>query len=208
MRAHTGGVSLPVNGETVSVPGVSHLRFPTCGERLFGLSEAREMERRAIELYRAKYGLLSADQIREIRQQHALTQAELARLLRLGANTISRWEAGRNVQTAAMDVLLRLIRDLPGSVEYLREHAALASTPIFGSSKSWRRLALGAEPGSRNGRGPAQAPGGPGVRWDLRVHAGVGPLSRGEVSSSRVGLSGVSFRQVGILGYASSARMG
>jgi hypothetical protein len=43
---------------------------------------------------------------------------------RLGGNTLSRWEAGRNVQSAAMDVLLRLIRDLPGSLEYLREHAA------------------------------------------------------------------------------------
>jgi len=53
-----------------------------------------------------------------------LTQAELAQLLRLGGNTLSRWEAGRNVQSAAMDVLLRLIRDLPGSLEYLREHAA------------------------------------------------------------------------------------
>jgi DNA-binding transcriptional regulator YiaG len=53
-----------------------------------------------------------------------LSQGGLARLLRLGANTISRWEADRNVQTAAMDVLLRLIRDLPGSIDYLRAHAA------------------------------------------------------------------------------------
>jgi len=51
-------------------------------------------------------------------------QGALAKLLRLGANTISRWEAGRNVQTAAMDMFLRLIRDLPGSIQYLRKHAA------------------------------------------------------------------------------------
>jgi len=31
---------------------------------------------------------------------------------------------GRNVQTEAMDTLLRLIRDVPGSIEYLRRHAA------------------------------------------------------------------------------------
>ncbi len=65
-----------------------------------------------------------ADDIRSIREQLGLRQAELARLLDLGANTISRWEAGRNVQTATMDVLVRLIRDLPGSIEYLRRHAA------------------------------------------------------------------------------------
>ena len=28
------------------------------------------------------------------------------------------------LQTAAMDMLLRLIRDLPGSIEYLRDRAA------------------------------------------------------------------------------------
>jgi hypothetical protein len=52
------------------------------------------------------------------------TQGQFARLLHLGANTISRWESGRNVQTEAMEMFLRLIRDLPGSLDYLRRHAA------------------------------------------------------------------------------------
>ena len=72
--------------------------------------EARRLSEDAIAIYRRKHGLLSADQIRAIRQGFVLTQAEFARLLRLGANTLSRWEAGRNVQTEAMDTLLRLIR--------------------------------------------------------------------------------------------------
>jgi DNA-binding transcriptional regulator YiaG len=58
------------------------------------------------------------------RERLGFKQGDLARLLRLGANTVSRWESGRNVQTAAMDLLLRLLRDLPGSIDYLREHAA------------------------------------------------------------------------------------
>jgi putative zinc finger/helix-turn-helix YgiT family protein len=78
----------------------------------------------AIAIYRKKHGLLSADEIRAIRERFNLTQAELALLLRLEANTVSRWESGRNVQTAAMDILVRMIRDLPGSIEYLRAHAA------------------------------------------------------------------------------------
>ena len=61
---------------------------------------------------------------RSLRERLHLTQGALAKLLRLGANTISRWEAGRNVQTAAIDMFLRLIRDLPGSIQYLRKHAA------------------------------------------------------------------------------------
>src|SRR5436853_460487 len=70
------------------------------------------------------HGLLSAHEIRAIRERFGLTQADLSRILRLGANTVSRWESGRNVQTAAMDILLRMIRDLPGSIDYLRDHAA------------------------------------------------------------------------------------
>ena len=66
----------------------------------------------------------SPAEIQDIRERHGLTQAALAKLLRLGANTISRWESDRMVQTAAMDVLLRLIRDVPETLRFLRRHAA------------------------------------------------------------------------------------
>lgn len=124
MRESTGKLKLPVNGEEVTVPEATHLRCPKCQEIVLRFDDARRLRQRALEIYRKKYGLLSADEIRSIRERFGLTQAALARLLRLGSNTISRWEAGRNVQTAVMDMLLRMIRDLPGSLEYLRKHAA------------------------------------------------------------------------------------
>jgi putative zinc finger/helix-turn-helix YgiT family protein len=115
---------LPINGEEISVPSSVHLSCPKCGEIVLRLKDAKRLHEDAIALYRNKHGLLSADKIRAIRDRFDLTQADLAALLRLGANTVSRWESGRNVQTAAMDMLLRLIRDLPGSIEYLRSAAA------------------------------------------------------------------------------------
>lgn len=124
MKQAHGRLQVPVNGETVAVRAAKHLRCPKCGEIMLGFQEAKRLQQDAIELYRTQHGLLSADEIRAIRDRFELTQADLARLLRLGANTVSRWESGRNVQTAAMDIVLRLIRDLPGSIEYLREHAA------------------------------------------------------------------------------------
>ncbi len=114
---------LPVNGEEITVPSSLHLGCPKCGEVVLRFQDAKRLHEDAIAIYRKKHGLLSADQIRAIRERFNLTQADLARLLRLGANTVSRWESGRNVQTAAMDMLLRLIRDLPGSIEYLRDRA-------------------------------------------------------------------------------------
>jgi len=119
-----GRLRLPVNGEDISVPSARFLGCPKCGEIVLRFQDSKRLHEDAIAIYRKKHGLLSADEIRVIRERFGLTQANLARLLRLGANTVSRWESGRNVQTAAMDMLLRLIRDLPGSVDYLRGHAA------------------------------------------------------------------------------------
>jgi len=119
-----GALRLPVNGEEVSVPSALHMSCPKCGEIVLRFKDAKRLNEDAISIYRRRHGLLSADGIRAIRERYNLTQADLARLLRLGGNTVSRWESGRNVQTAAMDILLRLIRDLPGSLDYLRDHAA------------------------------------------------------------------------------------
>lgn len=124
MVAARARLAVPINGEEIGVASTSHLRCPRCGEIVLRLREARRLHEDACEVYRKRHALLSADQIRSIRARFSLTQSDLARLLRLGANTVSRWESGRNVQTAAMDVLLRLIRDLPGSIDYLRSHTA------------------------------------------------------------------------------------
>lgn len=124
MRETTGSLSFPINGEEISVPKASSLRCPKCDEVVLRLDESRLLRERAMELYRAKHALLAGDEIRRLRERLGLTQGQLAELLRLGVNTLSRWESGRNVQTAAMDMLLRLVRDVPGSVEYLRGLAA------------------------------------------------------------------------------------
>ena len=124
MKEKKGRLTLPVNGEEIAVAGSPHLSCPKCHEVVLRFDDARRLRQRALEMYRQTYGLLSADEIRSLRERFGLTQGELARLLRLGANTISRWEAGRNVQTASMDMLLRVIRDLPGSLDYLRKYAA------------------------------------------------------------------------------------
>jgi putative zinc finger/helix-turn-helix YgiT family protein len=124
MKEKRGKLAFPVNGEDVRVPQATHLACPKGHDPVLRADDARRLREQALDLYRGKYGLLTAEGIRSLRERFGLTQAELARLLRLGQNTLSRWEAGRNVQTAAMDVLLRVLRDVPGGLEYLRKHAA------------------------------------------------------------------------------------
>jgi HTH-type transcriptional regulator/antitoxin MqsA len=124
MREKRGRLGLPVNGEEIVVPNTPHLLCPKCHEILLRIEDERFLHSRTQAIYRKKYGLLSPDEIRSIRERAGMTQVELGRLLRLGPNTLSRWESDRNVQTGAMDVLLRLVRDVPGSLAYLRRHAA------------------------------------------------------------------------------------
>lgn len=124
MVERRGRLRLPVNGEEITVPSAQHLGCPKCDEVVLRFEDSRRLSTDAIAIYRKKHNLLSADEIRSLRERFGLKQSDLASLLRLGANTISRWESGRNVQTASMDVLLRLIRDVPASLVYLRHHAA------------------------------------------------------------------------------------
>src|SRR5688500_456614 len=89
-----GTLRLPVNGEEIAVRSAAHLGCPKCGEVVLRFQDSKRLGEDAIAIYRKKHGLLSADQIRSIRDRFDLTQGDLARLLRLGPNTVSRWEAG------------------------------------------------------------------------------------------------------------------
>jgi putative zinc finger/helix-turn-helix YgiT family protein len=124
LKETRGALSFPVNGEDMRVPALTYLKCPKCDEIVLRLDETRKLREGALDVYRKKYDLLSSDEIRSIRERLNLTQDDLAVLLRLGKNTISRWESGRIIQTAALDVLLRIIRDVPASLEYLKNRVA------------------------------------------------------------------------------------
>lgn len=124
MRGVQGVLKLPVNDEIVAVPAARHLRCPSCREVILRPDDARDLDARVLEIYRLRHGLLSALEIRTIRRRFGLTRTHLARLLHISARLLARWEEGRNVQNASTDILLRMLRDVPGSLEYLRRHAA------------------------------------------------------------------------------------
>lgn len=67
---------------------------------------------RARNAYRKKLGLLTSEEIIEIRERYGLSQVDLARLLGWGEATIARYES-KAIQEGAYDAMLRLIRDNP-----------------------------------------------------------------------------------------------
>ena len=78
--------------------------------------------------YRIKHGLLTSDEIVDIRESYGLSQVDLARLLGWGEATISRYES-KAIQDDAYDVMLRLIKDNPlQALEFLKKNADKFST--------------------------------------------------------------------------------
>lgn len=73
--------------------------------------------------YRVKKGLLTSDEIIEIRENYGLSQVDMARLLGWGEATISRYES-KAIQDEAYDMMLRLIKDNPlKALEFLNKNS-------------------------------------------------------------------------------------
>jgi YgiT-type zinc finger domain-containing protein len=73
MVERRGTLRLPVNGEEVAVPSAVHLRCPECGEVVLRFQDSKRLGEDAIAIYRRNHGLLSADEIRAIRERFNLT---------------------------------------------------------------------------------------------------------------------------------------
>ncbi|MBQ9122426.1 MAG: DUF4065 domain-containing protein [Lachnospiraceae bacterium] len=72
--------------------------------------------------YRVKCGLLTSDEIVDIRERYGLSQVDLAKLLGWGEATISRYES-KAIQDQAYDTMLRLVRDDPfKALEFLKKN--------------------------------------------------------------------------------------
>ena len=72
-------------------------------------------------------GLLSAEDLRRIRQKYALRQTDMEAMLSIGPKTWTRWERGKVPQSKAADTLIRLIDEDPDVARRLLEQAGVAN---------------------------------------------------------------------------------
>src|SRR5258708_35701847 len=98
----------------------------SCGERFFSSEQSRTISRQIKDRVRRQFGLLSPEQIVDIRHKLKLTQEDLEELFGLGPKVVTRWENGRVVQARTADVALRLLWIEPSSLEKLRKATAKA----------------------------------------------------------------------------------
>jgi putative zinc finger/helix-turn-helix YgiT family protein len=74
-----------------------------------------------IEKTQARHmGLMSPEEIKELRRRLDLTQQEISELLQIGQKTYTRWENGRSRPARSMNLLLCALRDGYINVDYCR----------------------------------------------------------------------------------------
>lgn len=107
------------------VPGLAWLQCTSCDEVVLddaAMTTIEAARRRAL-------GLLSPQQIRDLRTRLSLTQAAMSELLGIGTKTYCRWESGSYMQSEASDRYLRLLIAEPRNLQLLHEIAFAKERP-------------------------------------------------------------------------------
>jgi HTH-type transcriptional regulator/antitoxin MqsA len=110
-------------GATLKIDDYGIFVCPTCGEEYLDHVLIRETEPQIRNWQRQVDGLLTTDEIKAVRKKIGVSQAEFSRVLGGGPKSFAKYETGVVNQSAAMNQLLRLIRDVPGVWENLRRQA-------------------------------------------------------------------------------------
>lgn len=144
MRFTSEPIKEKYKGEELTVNGTSRWVCDKCGNDVMDASEADRLGRKLANAYATSNGLLSPDEIRELRKSLGMGQKDFERLLGVSSPTVSRWETGSVQQSKPVDNLMRVIRAVPEARRLLLEKAetqyksSAYSTEISVGGKSGR----------------------------------------------------------------------
>ena len=115
-----------------------------CGSEQAGGNELRKNKRSTIKFRKQVDGLLTGSQVRSIRKNLGLSQAEAARVFGGGPVAFSKYENDDVTQSEAMDKLLRVVSDVPSAIDFLRKHADSKTNPsntiMMDNNVSYRKV--------------------------------------------------------------------
>lgn len=97
----------------IMLSGLSFEKCFNCGEIYFSSEDIEIKEQKLNEVLineRKNKGLLTAQEIKEIRASLGYSQDQLDKLLGFGARSFARWETYRADQSKAADLLLRALK--------------------------------------------------------------------------------------------------
>ena len=108
-----------------------------CGSEQAGAAEARFNKRAMIAFKKRVQGLLTGNEVRELRKRWELSQEEAAKAFGGGPVAFSKYEADDVMQSDAMDKLLRLAAEVPAALDKL-----LADAKIERPNGHWQNVAV------------------------------------------------------------------
>lgn len=108
------------HGALIVVEGLEGYVCAECGADPVFEDQIKRNHWRIVNAKRVADGLLTGQQIKELRKELALTQREASEVFGGGANAFSKYERGHVVQSSAMDKLLRLVGKFPYLLSELR----------------------------------------------------------------------------------------
>lgn len=126
MRRTDEPITDTFKGTEITVRGVAHWVCDSCGETVFSADDLKDYAEAENAAFREMHGLLSPSEIRAIREDHGLTQAQFEAVLGVKSPTVSRWETGAVVQTKPIDSLMRMFRNHQCVADDLLQRAELA----------------------------------------------------------------------------------
>lgn len=92
-----------------------------CGSSVANSEQTKANKLMAINFERSVDGFLHTDEISKIRKQLSLSQRKASAIVCGGGNSFAKYESGAVKQSAAVDNLLRILRDNPATLAVLVE---------------------------------------------------------------------------------------
>jgi HTH-type transcriptional regulator/antitoxin MqsA len=120
MMERTQDEKLSFGGQSLTLHGMKSEFCTKCGEGVWDTESYRRYAEAQAALLRAVKGDLSAD-IRRIRKNLNLTQAELSKVFGVGKLAFSRYERGKTQPPAPLVKLLKLVERHPDLMNEVRE---------------------------------------------------------------------------------------
>lgn len=125
-RTHTFSDEYVHRGRRIIVEGLTGYRCESCEELSFDAALLKannklvaQARAQAADMERREMGMLLADEIRALRELLQITQQEASSVFGGGENAFSKYERGEIVQSASMDLLMRVARAIPDAATWL-----------------------------------------------------------------------------------------
>lgn len=146
--------------QKILVSDLEHYDCSVCGADPAFPDQIRRNELKIADAKRRAQGLLTAAEIREVREELSLSQADAAALFGGGANAFSKYERGEVIQSVPMDRLLRVANAHPYVITTLRADRAEVGAyagAISGSRPRFYFTPSGAKPSGADNKAPRTA---------------------------------------------------